>query len=66
MIDPVCLVHGKKRSEHECLYCCLCYRSLTIEECHKLPDGRYEDVCNPCARAEEQYTERVKEFLSGG
>jgi hypothetical protein len=29
MIDPVCLFHGQKLSEHECLYCCLCFKVLT-------------------------------------
>jgi hypothetical protein len=51
-IDPVCLVHGKRLSEHDCLYCCLCFVSLTPEECHIGPDGRREDVCNECAELE--------------
>lgn len=52
MIDPVCLVHGKKMSEHDCLYCCLCFKSLTPEECNVLPDGNKEDVCVECANKE--------------
>jgi len=51
-IDPVCLIHGKKKSEHECLYCCLCFKPLTIEECHITSDGQREDVCNECAENE--------------
>jgi len=50
-IDPVCLVHGKKMSEHDCLYCCLCFRDLKPEDCN-VRNGRREDVCVPCATAE--------------
>jgi len=53
-IDPVCLIHGKKMSEHVCLYCCLCFRDLTPDECHVRPDGMKEDVCNECAACEER------------
>ena len=52
-IDPYCIFHGRKRSEHFCLVCAICYRDLTIEECHILPDGSPEDVCNACAAREE-------------
>lgn len=54
-IDPVCLIHGLKWSEHKggrCLYCCLCFKPLTPEECHALPGGVLEDVCKDCAKAE--------------
>jgi len=51
--DPVCLIHGRKLSEHDCLYCCLCFKPLTVEECHLLPDGKREDVCNECAEKEQ-------------
>jgi hypothetical protein len=54
-MDPYCAIHGKRWSEHpggRCLYCCLCFRPLTPEECHVLPDGTREDVCVPCAEAE--------------
>lgn len=51
-IDPVCLIHGKRLSEHHCLYCCLCFRSLTVQECHVLASGEREDVCNECAAHE--------------
>jgi hypothetical protein len=50
--DPVCVIHGKRRSEHDCLYCCLCFKTLTVEECHVLPDGTREDVCVDCATEE--------------
>lgn len=53
VIDPVCLIHGKRRSEHECLYCCLCFRSLTREECSYLPNGSQVDICVPCAEDEQ-------------
>jgi hypothetical protein len=51
-IDPVCLFHGKRWSEHHCLYCCLCFKTLTVEECHVRPDGTREDVCEACAEHE--------------
>lgn len=51
-LDPVCLVHGKRLSEHRCLYCCLCFRSLEPDECAYRPDGTREDVCLPCAEKE--------------
>ena len=53
--DPVCVVHGKRFSEHVCLYCCLCFRDLTPDECHVTEDGSREDVCNKCAAAEEAW-----------
>lgn len=51
-IDPVCLVHGKKKSKHLCLYCCLCFKPLTPEECNVRDNGQKEDVCKPCAKKE--------------
>lgn len=57
-IDPVCFLHGKRWSEHEggrCLYCCLCFKALTPEECNTLPDGSKEDVCIECAELERKY-----------
>lgn len=59
-IDPVCLIHGKRWSEHECLYCCICFKDLTPEECHVLPNGDKEDICNDCAIVEAQYHTRNK------
>ncbi len=52
--DWVCTMHGKKMSEHVCLYCCICFKDLTEETCRVLPDGSKEDVCNECADKEEQ------------
>jgi hypothetical protein len=53
MIDPVCLFHGKKASEHDCLFCCLCFESLTSEECAQDADGVKWDICVPCYVAEQ-------------
>ena len=64
VIDPVCLFHGKRKSEHECIVCCICYRTLTFEECHVMPDGEREDVCNECA-AKEAAVLAVKEANDG-
>lgn len=47
----MCLFHGKRRSQHECLYCCLCFKSLTRDECAVI-DGEKWDVCQECAAAE--------------
>lgn len=52
-IDPVCLVHGKRMSKHLCLYCCLCFKPLTPEECNVREDGVKEDVCKLCAKKEK-------------
>lgn len=53
-IDPVCIAHGKKKSEHACLICCLCFKSLTHEECSFLPSGTRTNVCVPCAEMEDK------------
>lgn len=53
LVDPVCLVHGLPLSQHNCLYCCLCYMTMTPEECNVTEDGSREDVCVPCATAEK-------------
>jgi hypothetical protein len=48
MIDPVCLFHGKRRSEHEggrCLFCGICFDTLTPEECWEDAEGQKWDVC---------------------
>lgn len=55
MIDPVCVFHGKKMSEHNCLYCCLCFKNLTPDECNVRPDGNREDVCVKCAEEERKF-----------
>ena len=49
----MCVFHGKRRSEHVCLVCTLCFKDLTPEECSRLPNGDREDVCVPCAEAEQ-------------
>jgi hypothetical protein len=51
--DPVCVFHGKKRSEHNCVVCCLCYRDLGLADCHVLLDGLKENVCHACADDEK-------------
>lgn len=52
--DPVCVLHGKRWSEHEggrCLYCCICFKALTPEECVMDSAGQKWDVCKgECAR----------------
>lgn len=48
-IDPVCAIHGKRWSEHDggrCLYCCICFRPLTPEECAVDAEGSKWDVCD--------------------
>ena len=50
-IDPVCLVHGKKLSEHHCLYCCLCYKSLEVDQCY-INKGQKVDLCVKCGEYE--------------
>lgn len=58
IFDPVCLVHGKKKSEHDCLFCCMCFKDLTKAECIMImdPDTGKEickiDVCAECAKAD--------------
>jgi hypothetical protein len=54
MIDPTCVFHGKKASEHQCLYCCLCFKTITPDECHMTDAGVKEDVCEDCAARENQ------------
>lgn len=47
-IDPVCVFHGMKWSEHEggrCLYCCICFKTLTPDECAIDYEGVRWDVC---------------------
>jgi hypothetical protein len=53
-IDITCSMHGRKRSEHMCLFCCLCFEDLTPEECNVRDNGALEDVCKPCAEEEKQ------------
>jgi hypothetical protein len=54
-IDPVCLHHGKRWSEHEsgrCLYCCICFTPLTPDQYAIDSNGQGWDVCNTgnCAK----------------
>lgn len=54
-IDPVCAFHGKRWSEHEggrCLYCCICFKTLTPAECAIDELGQAWDVCHDCASYE--------------
>ena len=53
-IDPICVFHGLRRSEHLCLYCCLCFKTMTPEECDRLPSGERRDVCVECAENERR------------
>lgn len=53
-IDPVCAIHGKRWSEHRCLYCCHCFDTLTDDECWTDSDGHKWDVCKPCKAAEDR------------
>lgn len=43
--DPVCAMHGKRRSEHVCLYCCICFTDLTPDECATDSEGQKWDAC---------------------
>jgi hypothetical protein len=47
-IDPVCAFHGKRASEHVCLYCCLCFETMTPEECWRDEAGQRWDVHPAC------------------
>lgn len=47
-IDPVCLLHGMRWSEHEfgrCLYCEICFKTLTPDECVTDANGERWNVC---------------------
>lgn len=48
-LDPVCVFHGKRWSEHRCLYCCECFATFTPDECWVDVDGQKWDVCKACA-----------------
>jgi hypothetical protein len=54
-VDPVCLFHGMRWSEHpggRCLYCCICFEPLTVGDCWRDQEGVAWDICGPCALAE--------------
>lgn len=55
MSDPVCTFHGLRASEHYCLYCCLCFETLTPEECYEDSDGVKWDICKNCGEMEKEY-----------
>lgn len=61
----VCVMHGKLYEEHICLYCCLCFKDLTYDECHVTTDGLREDVCIPCAEAEVEILKARQEKTDG-
>lgn len=66
MVDPVCAFHGKRASEHECLYCTLCFDStLTPITASVNLAGEKEDVCWPCASWEENEREIIDDFGKG-
>jgi len=52
-LDPTCLFHGKKASEHVCLYCCICFQTLTPDECWVDGDGVKWDLCVECGEREQ-------------
>lgn len=52
MIDPVCVFHGLRASEHVCLVCCLCFQTISPGECNVTESGELEDVCVKCAELE--------------
>ena len=58
-IDPVCVFHGKKMSEHHCFYCCICFKILKPEECNTRSDGKKEDVCIECADKEKNHERTI-------
>jgi hypothetical protein len=59
VIDPTCLLHGLKRSEHDCLYCTLCFKDLTPETCFVDSDGVRWDICPQCEEGGRKYIERM-------
>ena len=52
MTEPISPITGGPVSQ--ALYCCLCFKVLTPEECNVREDGLKEDVCVPCAEEEKQ------------
>lgn len=53
-IDPVCAFHGLRSSEHVCLYCCLCFGTLTPDECWEDAEGVKWDMHPACAEADRE------------
>jgi hypothetical protein len=63
--DPVCAFHGKRRSEHRCLVCSLCFKDLTPGECSYQPDGSQVDVRVPCAEHEQAMLIKIAQQRNG-
>lgn len=61
ILDPVCVMHGKRMSEHLCLYCCICFEDLTLDTCYVNEAGEREDICVRCAETEKQYLAAVNQ-----
>ena len=68
-IDPVCLLHGKRRSENpphwagRCLFCCICFKELkSTSDCMSTLDGGYEDVCLECGHEEQIQKEKESQM----
>lgn len=60
-IDPVCAFHGKRWSEHDggrCLYCCLCFVTLTPDACWQDADGQRWDMCAACGAQQAEHEAR--------
>lgn len=54
-IDPVCVFHGLRQSEHECLFCDLCFRSdLTPDTCYQDKEGVRWSLCWECGLFEKE------------
>lgn len=56
-VDPVCAFHGLRESEHvggRCLFCCICFETLTPEGCWQDEHGQKWDMCVPCGVSESQ------------
>lgn len=55
VIDPVCVFHGKRWSEHEggrCLHCPICFRSDLNYPHYEDPSGQKWDLCQECGERE--------------
>ncbi len=60
-LDPICAIHGKRWSQHlhgRCLYCCICFKPLTIDLCAKDKDDNPYDVCIGICAAEAGIIEK--------
>ncbi|MCR4340280.1 MAG: hypothetical protein NUW01_10395 [Gemmatimonadaceae bacterium] len=55
--NPVCAFHGMTAEEHEhgrCLYCCLCFETLTPDECWADESGDRWDMCRDCGERDSR------------